>query len=76
MTFFFRQIGGGEIDGDAADRKRKAGSNEPERTCSLASDTALSGSPTMVKAGRPGATCTYTPTAWASIPSKATVATR
>jgi hypothetical protein len=28
MTFFFRQIGGGEIDGDAAGRKRKAGSNE------------------------------------------------
>jgi hypothetical protein len=28
MTFFFRQIGGGEIDGDAARRKRKAGSNE------------------------------------------------
>jgi hypothetical protein len=28
MTFFFRQIGGGEIDGDAAGRKRKVGSNE------------------------------------------------
>ena len=28
------------------------------RTRSLASDTALSGKPTMLKAGRPGATCT------------------
>jgi hypothetical protein len=32
--------------------------------------------PTIAKAGRPGATCTCTSTARASIPSKATVETR
>ena len=60
---------------------RRAGSARPEatsaaRTRSRASDTALSGSPTMLKAGRPGATCTCTSTARASMPSNATVATR
>ena len=45
------------------------------RTRSLASDTALSGRPTMLKAGRPGATCTCTSTARASMPSNATVVT-
>ena len=34
------------------------------------------GSPTTLKAGRPGATCTWTSTARASIPSNATVVTR
>ena len=38
--------------------------------------TALSGSPTMLKAGSPGATCTWTSTARASMPSNATVETR
>ena len=42
---------------------RRAGSARPEatsaaRTRSLASDTALSGKPTILKAGSPGATCT------------------
>ena len=60
---------------------RRAGSASPEaisaeRTRSRASDTALSGRPTMAKAGKPGATCTCTSTARASIPSKATVETR
>ncbi len=60
---------------------RRAGSARPEaisaeRTRSRASDTALSGRPTMAKAGSPGATCTCTSTARASIPSKATVETR
>ncbi len=60
---------------------RRAGSARPEatsaaRTRSFASDTALSGRPTMLKAGRPGATCTCTSTARASMPSKATVETR
>ncbi len=60
---------------------RRAGSARPdatraERTRSRASDTALSGSPTTLKAGRPGATCTCTSTARASMPSNATVATR
>src|SRR5580692_1328483 len=60
---------------------RRAGSASPEaisaeRTRSLASETALSGRPTMAKAGSPGATCTCTSTARASIPSKATVETR
>ena len=60
---------------------RRAGSASPEaisaeRTRSRASETALSGKPTMAKAGKPGATCTCTSTARASIPSKATVETR
>src|SRR5436190_10679308 len=60
---------------------RRAGSAKPEatsaaRTRSRASDTALSGSPTTLKAGSPGATWTWTSTARASMPSNATVATR
>jgi len=60
---------------------RRAGSARPEaisaeRTRSRASETALSGSPTMAKAGKPGATSTCTSTARASIPSKATVEMR
>ncbi len=55
---------------------RRAGKAKPEainaeRTRSRASETALSGRPTMVKAGMPGATFGRSP-----IPSKATVATR
>jgi hypothetical protein len=46
------------------------------RTRSRASDTALSGRPTTLKAGKPGATCTWTSTARASMPSNATVETR
>ena len=45
------------------------------RTRSFASLTALSGSPTMLNAGSPGETCTWTSTARASIPSNATVVT-
>src|SRR6185369_1866113 len=60
---------------------RRAGSASPEaisaaRTRSRASDTALSGRPTTLNAGKPGATCTCTSTARASIPSNATVDTR
>src|SRR5262245_23041552 len=60
---------------------RRAGSASPAatsaaRTRSRASDTALSGSPTTLNAGNPGATCTWTSTARASMPSNATVATR
>src|ERR1041385_6020352 len=60
---------------------RRAGSASPDatsaaRTRSLASDTALSGRPTMLNAGSPGATCTWTSTATASIPWNATVLTR
>jgi len=60
---------------------RRAGSASPEaimaeRTRSRASDTALSGRPTMVKAGMPGATCTWTSTGLISMPSNATVVTR
>ena len=60
---------------------RRAGSASPEatsaaRTRSRASDTALSGRPTTLNAGSPGATCTWTSTARASMPSNATVATR
>src|SRR5262245_12532032 len=60
---------------------RRAGSARPEairaeRPRSRASDTALSGTATIANAGRPGATCTCTSTARASIPSKATVDTR
>src|SRR5262245_9859519 len=60
---------------------RRAGSARPDamraaRTRSFASLTALSGRPTMLNAGRPGATCTCTSTARASMPSNATVVTR
>jgi hypothetical protein len=70
------QIGGREIDGDAAGRQRQPEAIIAERTRSRASDTALSGRPTKVKAGIPGATCTWTSTGLTSIPSKATVVTR
>src|SRR5215510_1717144 len=60
---------------------RRAGSASPEaisaeRTRSRASETALSGRPTIANAGSPGTICTCTSTARASIPSKATVETR
>src|SRR5690242_2253495 len=60
---------------------RRDGSASPDevsaaRTRSRASDTALSAKPTTLKAGSPGATCTWTVTLRASIPSNATVATR
>jgi hypothetical protein len=60
---------------------RFAGMASPEatsaaRTRSRLSATALSGRPTTVKATFPEAICTCTSTARASIPSKATVATR
>jgi hypothetical protein len=54
---------------------RRAGSASPEaisaeRTHSRASDTALSGRPAIANAGGPGATCTCTSTALASILSR------
>ena len=60
---------------------RRAGSARPdaikaERTRSRASETALSGKPTTVNAGIPGATCTWTSTGRTSMPSNATVETR
>jgi len=62
-------------------KKDRAGSARPEATSAariraLASLTALSGNPTMAKCGKPGATCTCTSTARASMPSNATVLTR
>ena len=76
MAAFLGQIGGREID-----VIRRAGKASPEaiiaeRTRSRASETALSGRPTMVKAGMPGATCTWTSTGLTSMPSNATVVTR
>jgi len=47
-----------------------------ERTRSRASLTALSGKPTMPKAGKPGVTAHCTSTRRASMPSKATVSAR
>src|SRR5437763_522135 len=52
---------------------RRAGSARPDaisaaRTRSRASETALSGKPTTLNAGSPGATCTCTSTARASKP--------
>ena len=60
---------------------RRAGSARPdaikaERTRSRASETALSGRPTILKAGSPGAICTWTSTGRTSMPSNATVDTR
>ena len=60
---------------------RLAGIASPEaikapRTRSRDSPTALSGRPTTLKWTAPGMICTWTSTARASIPSKATVATR
>ena len=76
MAAFLRQVGGREIDGDAARRQREARGDQRRAHPLAASDTALSGRPTMLKAGRPGATCTCTSTARASMPSNATVETR
>ncbi len=60
---------------------RRDGSASPEavsaeRTRSRASETALSGRPTTLNAGSPGATCTWTSTGRTSMPSNATVETR
>ena len=77
VAAFLRQVGGREIDGDAARRQRQARRRPARRARARAlRDTALSGRPTTLKAGRPGATCTCTSTARASMPSNATVATR
>ena len=59
------------LDGSAMDMADSAA-----RTRSRASLTALSGRPTMEKAGRPGATAHCTSTGRASTPSKATVKAR
>ena len=59
------------FDGRAMDMADSAA-----RTRSRASDTALSGRPTMVKPGRPGETAHCTSTRRASTPSKATVCAR
>jgi len=76
MAPFLGQVGRRKID-----VIRRAGSASPDatraaRTRSRASDTALSGRPTTLNAGSPGATWTWTSTARASMPSNATVATR
>jgi hypothetical protein len=60
---------------------REGGSERPSapiaaRTRSRLSVTALSGRPTMVKAGRPEAIWTWTSTVMTSMPRKATVLTR
>ena len=76
MAAFLRQVGRRQVDGDPPRRQRQPEAISAERTRSRASETALSGSPTIANAGKPGATCTCTSTARASIPSKATVETR
>src|SRR3979411_1939048 len=60
---------------------RRDGSAKPvagsaARTRARAAATAWAGSPTPWKAGSPGATCTWTVTLRASMPSNATVVTR
>ena len=60
---------------------RRCGNSKPEflmaaRTRSRASCTAVSGSPTMVKAGRPGAMSTSTSTMDPSNPTTAQLRTR
>ena len=76
MTALLGEIGGSEIDGDAFRRQPEPDRVSAPRTRSRLSATALSGRPTMVKAGSPGPIWTCTSTARASIPSKATVVTR
>src|ERR1700675_4592224 len=49
--------------------------NNAERTRSLLSRTAVSGSPTMKNAGRPGPKCTSTPTNGADKPARARLRT-
>ena len=44
------QVGGREVDGDAAGRQRETGGDQRGADTLLASDTALSGRPTMFKA--------------------------
>ena len=76
VAAFLGQVGGREIDGDAARRQRQPGRDQRRAHPLAASDTALSGRPTMLNAGMPGAICTCTSTARASMPSNATVETR
>ena len=56
------------LDGSAIDKAERA-----ERTRSRASETALSGNPTMANDGMPGASAHCTSTVRASTPSNATV---
>jgi hypothetical protein len=72
MAAFLGQVGRREIDGDAAAGKARPEAISAERTRSRASETALSGRPTIAKAGMPGATCTCTSTGRTSMPSNAT----
>ena len=53
VAAFLRQIGGGQIDCDATGGQRQPEAINAARTRSRASATALSGRPTMAKAGIP-----------------------
>src|SRR5258708_6742246 len=68
---FLGQISGSQVHGNAARGKVETAIQQPERTRSLLSFTSASGSPTMVKLGRPLARCTSTVTGGASMPASA-----
>jgi hypothetical protein len=76
MAAFLRQIGGGEIDGDALGRQRQADSVQRAANPLAALGHGLVGQADEAKWGRPGPICTCTSTARASMPSNATVVIR
>ena len=73
MRALLGQVGGREVDGDPLGRQRDGHRGQRRAHPLAASETALSGRPTMVKAGMPAATAHCTSTSRASTPSNATV---
>jgi len=69
MAAFLRRFSRGEVHGDTPGRQGKARSDHGGPTVA-GFETALSGSPTTLNAGRPGATGPGHRTARASIPQK------
>jgi hypothetical protein len=67
---FFADVGRCQVDGDAVIRKLVAGVFSAALTRSLLFLTVVSGGPTVVKAGSPGAKSTSTSMMSASIPNR------
>ena len=62
VAAFLGKVGGREVDGDAAGRERQTRCRQSPAHPLAAFATALSGRPTTLNAGMPGATCTCTST--------------
>ena len=76
VAAFLRQVGGGEVDGDAARRQRQARGDQRGADPLAGFRHRLVGQADDVEGEQPGWACTCTSTARASMPSNATVATR